>query len=296
MQSGRALLRVVTLMLALALAVPLAAPQGTGAAETRPGAPPPMIDAANFTGGVDHPYFPLTPGTQYVYAYAEGGDSGRKLVTVTNETKTIQGVNATIVRETTVLEGEVVEVTQDWYAQDREGNVWYLGEDTLSFERRSTVSDAGSWEAGVANARAGIIMHATPPANGSYYQEYAPNVAEDIARDVAANHTLEVPFGNFTDVLVVRETDPLDGDVEWAYYAPDVGLIAEAAADGSEVLRLVEVRTIGERFASLDEWRNATAAEREAMETNVTNASIVDNESSNDSVNATRDEPLNVTP
>ena len=128
------------------------------------GSEPSGIDPAEFTTEIDNPYLPLKPGSRWLYTETEAGEPDQKVVVeVTDETKAIEnGVEAVVVRDTVTAGGEPIEVTDDWYAQDSEGNVWYLGEDTAEYENGKVVSRSGSFEAGVDGADAGIVMPAHP--------------------------------------------------------------------------------------------------------------------------------------
>ena len=128
----------------------------------------PAIEAANFVDTVDNPYFPLAGGSRWIYDGTSEGEAERVDVVVTLRASTILGISATIVRDTVTIAGEVVEDTYDWYAQDRDGNVWYLGEAVQDFENGQVISMAGSWEAGVDGAYPGIVMKADPKVGDSY--------------------------------------------------------------------------------------------------------------------------------
>jgi hypothetical protein len=138
-------------------------------------------------------------------------------------------------------EGEVIEDTRDWFAQDRDGNVWYMGEDTAEYENGEVVSTAGSWEAGVDGAQPGIIMWAEIPDPGTQYrQEYYACEAEDFGEIVATNRSVTVPAGTFDGCLRTRDYTPLEPDLnENKTYCPGVGLV------------LVEDATAGERAEEL---------------------------------------------
>jgi hypothetical protein len=200
----------------------------------------PTIDAARFVANVDNQYFPLVPGTAFVYETPDGGE--RVEARVPEETKTILGVTCTVVVSREFEDGELVEETADWYAQDIDGNVWYFGEDTKEYEDGEGVSTAGSWEAGVNGALPGIIMQGAPAVGESYRQEYYAGVAEDMGGVLSLEESVSVPYGSFVGVLKTREWTPLEpGDVEHAYYAPGVGLVLEA--EGDDRLELVSVTT-----------------------------------------------------
>jgi hypothetical protein len=155
----------------------------------------------------------------------------------------VAGVPATVVRDVvTDAEGEVVEDTRDWFAQDVEGNVWYLGEDTVSFEGGRPTSE-GSWEAGVDGAQAGLVMPAVPRVGDGYQQEWAEGEAEDRARVLSLDASRATPYGGWDDLLQTEETTPLEPDVlEHKFYARGVGLVLEESPGGDEVVELVSFR------------------------------------------------------
>lgn len=196
----------------------------------------PGLEAADFVDRIDNPFLPLVPGSRWVY---ESG-AERVEVVVLEETRDILGITATIVRDTVSEEGEVVEDTFDWFAQDRDGNVWYLGEDSKEYEDE-VVSTAGSWEAGVDGAQPGIIMQASPRVDVGYRQEYYVGEAEDLAQVLRLDGKASVPFGSFENLLVIQEWNPLEPRViENKYYARGVGLVLEEKVKGgSERVELV---------------------------------------------------------
>src|SRR5918996_2267065 len=143
-----------------------------------------FLGPGGFTTRIDHPYLPMRPGSRWVYRETDSdGTVQRVVVKVTRRTRRIaNGVTARVVRDTVTERGRLVEDTFDWFAQDRAGNVWYLGEDTTDDADGQPVSKAGSWEAGVDGARPGIVMLARPRPGRGYRQEDAPGEAEDRAR------------------------------------------------------------------------------------------------------------------
>lgn len=186
----------------------------------------PVIDPADFVGVIDNPYFPLVPGVTFIY---EGEtEDGIEIVEtyVTHATKEILDVTCTVVRDRETIDGELIEETFDWYAQDRHGNVWYFGEDSTIYEDGVPVSKEGSWEAGVEGALPGIIMLGEPRKGQSYRQEYWAGVAEDMAKVLNLNKSACVPFGCFDDLLMTKEWTPLElGAIEHKYYAWGLGLV-----------------------------------------------------------------------
>jgi hypothetical protein len=205
----------------------------------------PQIDPADFVEAIDNPYLPLTPGTTLVYRGVSSGKREVVKVTVTDDTKEILGITATVVRDQVFVDGKLAEDTFDWYAQDSQRNVWYLGEDTKEYEDGKVVSTEGSWEAGVDGAQPGVIMPAQPEIGLTYRQEYYEGEAEDLAKAVALDDTVEVPAGFFVGVLVTEDWTPLEPKIlERKYYAPGIGVVFERLIKGGEeVLRLVKVRT-----------------------------------------------------
>lgn len=200
-----------------------------------PGDYAPAIDAADFGDKVDNPYWPLEPGTSWVYEGRADGEVERIEVTVLSETRQVLGITATVVRDTVTVDGELVEDTFDWYGQDADGNVWYLGEDSTEYEDGEAVSTAGSWEAGVDGALAGIVMWADPQVGQAYRQEFYEGEAEDVAEVIRTGESVTVAAGSFDGVLVTREWNPLEpGVVEEKSYAPGVGVVLERKVEGGE--------------------------------------------------------------
>jgi hypothetical protein len=223
---------VVIAVVALPL---LSACGGSGQPEFRI---PRMPAPEHFVAGVDHPYFPLPLGATWVYH----GDSEDGLevvtVTVTPETRVVDGVTAVVVHDRSTLDGRLSEDTFDWFAQDDAGNVWYLGEATTAYAKDGSTSTAGSWEAGVHGASGGIQMPATPRVGDRYQQELLPGVAEDRGEILSLSAIGEVELGKFHDAVRTRDTSPLEPDVaEYKYYVRGVGVILEE--EGDERLELV---------------------------------------------------------
>jgi hypothetical protein len=204
----------------------------------------PAIDPADFVPVIDNPYLPLRPGTTLVYEGTSGGEREVVRVSVTDDTEEILGITATVVRDRVFVGGKLAEDTFDWYAQDRQGNVWYLGEDTKEYEDGKVVSTEGSWEAGVDGAQAGIIMLADPRVGDAYRQEFYEGEAEDVARVLALDASVTVPHGSFVGVLRTEDWTPLEPRIrENKFYARGIGPVFERLVrGGEEVLRLVEVK------------------------------------------------------
>jgi hypothetical protein len=192
------------------------------------------LDPADFTTRIDNRYWPMAPGTQWVYRHTEpDGTEQRVEVVVTDRIRRVAGIDARVVHDVVTEDGELREVTDDWYAQDDDGNVWYLGEATQEYENGEVVSTAGSFEAGVDGAQAGIAMPGRPRLRLRYRQEYYAGQAEDAAEILSLHEQAEVPFGHFTDVLVTKDTTPLQPRVlEYKHYAPGVGPVLILGVSG----------------------------------------------------------------
>ena len=191
--------------------------------------PSPSLDPDDFVERIDNRWLPLAPGSEWEYVATSAGELTRIMVTVLDDTREIQGVTATAVRET-VLDnlGRLVEEQVDWFAQDAEGNVWHLGSD-------------GAWEAGVDGAEAGLAMPAEPRVGDGYRREYAEGVAEDRAEVLGVDASASVPYGDLTDLLETEDSTPLEpGVVERRLYAREIGLVrAQTVAGREELVELV---------------------------------------------------------
>jgi hypothetical protein len=207
----------------------------------------PDIDPSNFVDVIDNPLLPLEPGMVFNLRGETEDGVEHETVRVTARTKEVLGVRTTVVKDVVRVDGELAEFTYDWYAQDRDGNVWYFGEDTAEYERGEVVSRQGSWEAGVDGARPGIIMNAHPQVTDSHRQEYYRGEAEDMYWVVATGESRSVPFGDFENVVRTLEWSPLEPNVVVEkFYAPGVGLLAERAlAGGKENVELLRVTRRG---------------------------------------------------
>jgi hypothetical protein len=203
---------------------------------------PVNLDPADFTTEIDNPYFPLPVGARWVIRVTDQeGLEQHEVMTVTDQTKQIaDGVTARVVHDVVREGGKPAEITDDWYAQDSEGNVWYFGEDTVSYENGKP-DRSGSFEAGVDGADAGVIMPAHPEVGMTYREEYYKGQAEDRSRVLALDQQAEVPFGHFTDVLLTEDYTPVEPDVlEYKLYAKGVGqVLAVTVSGGSEREELI---------------------------------------------------------
>jgi len=229
-------------VMASAVTATLMTAGGAGLPDAR-AATAPVFDPANFVAVVDNPYFPLPAGRTLVYEGIKDGQTQIDTVTVTGETRVILGITATVVRDVSTHEGTVLERTADWYAQDKQGNVWYLGEDTVAFLSNGKTDTSGSWEAGVRGAVPGIVMEANPQIPDAYRQEYLAGQAEDTAWVVQVGGTITVPYGKLRNTLTTLEATRLEpGAYDRKVYAPGIGIALEQALSGTpEFAQLVSV-------------------------------------------------------
>ncbi len=248
--AGRA---IVTAALAFAAGCGGEDDTGTAGADLPQGSESVELDPAAFSTEFDNRYWPMVPGTRWIYR--EIDEEGRELkvvVTATTATKQIaNGVEARVVRDTVTQEGELVEDTFDWYAQDAEGNVWYLGEETAEFEDGKVSSRSGSFEAGVDGALPGVIIPAHPVDGMQYRQEYYKGEAEDNGEVLSTEELAQVPAGLYRNALLTKDTITIEPDVlEYKLYAPGVGpVLVLGVSGGGGREELVKVEDVSEQIA-----------------------------------------------
>ena len=232
------------------VALALAVSPAMAAAALPQGSEPVELDPADFSTRIDNPYFPLVPGDRYTYRETDGNVRERVVLSVSDETKRIaNGVTARIVHDRVTEGGKVIEDTFDWYAQDSEGNVWYLGEDTVECRNGRIKNHSGSFEAGVDGAQPGVIMPANPVPGLDYRQEYYAGEAEDRAEVLSVDEQVEVPYGHFTGALLTKDIVPLEPRVsEYKVYARGIGGVLTVKTSGGsgteELLRLKHDRKV----------------------------------------------------
>jgi hypothetical protein len=211
---------------------------GRGAATTAPA--PAGVDPRDFVRTITNPFLPYRPGSVWVYTLVKDGQTQRDVVRVTHRTRTIMSVRTTAVSDVTSHDGTVVEQTTDWYAQDRQGNVWYFGEATKERNPDGTYDTSGSWLAGVKGARPGIMMTAHPRVGDAHRQEFWRGQAEDQYWLVELGARVTVPTGTYRDAARTLEWSRLEpGVVDEKFYVPGIGVVKELAASGpKEVARL----------------------------------------------------------
>ncbi len=212
------------------------------------------VNPDDFDSPQDNTYFPMAIGTTYVYLAETEDEVARNEITITYDTELIMGVTCIVVYDVewvSVDEGVtwfLTEDTNDWYAWDNDGNVWYFGEDTEAYVYDDDwnflyTTDEGSWTAGVDGALPGIVMLAEPKTGVCYQQEYYVGEAEDMGRVLRLNASVSVEYGDFDDCLKTKEWTPLErGSIEHKYYAPGVGLVLVEELKGKTVIvELIDV-------------------------------------------------------
>ena len=169
----------------------------------------------------------MPPGVTFIYKGRKELSKQRDEFAVTDRTIVIDGVTCRVVHDKVFVHGVLQENTFDYFAQDRDGNVWYFGEDTEELDKNGkVVSTAGTWRAGVDGAQPGVIMEAHPKLNDHYFQEVAAPLAQDEAIVVNLHETVTVPLGKFKNCLVTKEFTQLEpGNIEHEFYARGVGFI-----------------------------------------------------------------------
>jgi hypothetical protein len=206
----------------------------------------PQITWSNFSNSttITNPYFPFDVGRVYIYESQTGEDMERTEVAFTDVEKTVMGIPCVVIRDRVYLNGQLIEDTHDWFAQDNEGNVWYMGEDVQNYNLDGTYRDsAGAWEAGIDDAKPGFMMLANPQAGMTYRQEYYFNHAEDEAQVEEVGLTISTPLGTYENCIRTKEWTDLEPDVlEYKFYAPHIGVIKTLNITDNEEANLIEIR------------------------------------------------------
>jgi hypothetical protein len=203
------------------------------------------LDPADFSANIDNRRWPMRVGSRWVYRVTDSSDGSkqRDVIEVTDQTKMMaDGIEARVVSDIVSDHGKPTEVTQDWYAQDSRGNVWYFGEATIAYKRGKPV-DNGTWEAGVDGALPGVALPAQPKVGMSYREEYSKGKAEDQSRILALDEQAEVPAGHYTHALMTEDFSPIEPKVsELKFYAEGSGqaILAVDVSGGSEREELVK--------------------------------------------------------
>lgn len=202
----------------------------------------PLTDPANFDTPMANPFFPLVPGVTRVYEGETEDGTETVMVTVTDETREILGIECTVVVDIVLLDGEEIENTRDYYAADNWGTVWYFGENSYEVEDGLVANTEGSWIAGEDGALPGIVMLADPMIGDVYRQEWLLGEAEDGAEVLSLNETVVVPYGEFMDCLQTADFTPVEPDtLEYKFYAAGIGPIKELDVESGEMIELIDV-------------------------------------------------------
>lgn len=225
--------RYAAALIALALAAVSALSCGGGGDEE-----PAAVNPADFQAEVDNPFFPLSSlGPKVFEGEERDPDTGETIEiglgsTVLPDTDVVAGVEVTVLEEKDYEDGELVERTLDYFAQHRDGSVYYFGERVDVYEDGEVVGHEGQWLAGEGGNEPGVFMPAQLSVGQMFEQEKAPGVAEDRSTVVALNESVMTPAGSFSDCVKTEDFSPLDNVTEFKYYCRDVGLVREEPPDG----------------------------------------------------------------
>jgi hypothetical protein len=226
----------VELATALALAAVVAVGASAPAASAAKRLPTPKPSHFGHNSNlINNSWFPLARGSIYVYEGQKDGKAARDVMTVTRKVKTITGIRAAAINDRLFLNGQLAERTTDWYAQDKRGTVWYLGEKTAELNAAGKVtSTEGSFLNGRDGARGGIFMPAHPAIGQSFQQEAFKGEAEDRFRILDLAGTVTTPAVSSTNAMLTEETTPLEpGVVDHKYYVQGIGTVSEQQVAGA---------------------------------------------------------------
>ena len=207
------------------------------------GAYEPRIDPSEFTSRITNPYFPLPVGMNMVYEAQTEDGIERIEIMVPGWTKMVMGVETLVFWDRVYLDGKLIEDTRDYVAQDKEGNVWYFGEDVDNYAGGKFVDHGGAWIGGIDGAKPGIWMKANPKVGDEYRQEYYRGEAEDMGRVDGVGYKVTTPAGSFTDCVKVFEWTPLESATAYKYHCAGVGTVLEEEEE--EQVKLIEVDANG---------------------------------------------------
>ena len=231
MRDEKAIMRGVSLAMAAAVAAAVSCGGGGGGGSSSSNLSSDVCSPSSgpFSLSVTNPFFPLPVGQVLTFEGSEDGELVEIIITVLDETELVAGVTTRVVEERESIEGDLVEVSRNFFAQAPDGTVCYFGEDVDIFENGDVASHDGQWRAGVNGAQPGIIMPANPKVGDTYKQEDAPGIAEDRAQVTALDAPLTVPAGTFTDTVTTLEDSTLEPGTGTKVYAAGVGLAQDNA-------------------------------------------------------------------
>jgi hypothetical protein len=205
----------------------------------------PVYVAADFSANVDNPWFPLKPGTMFIYTGTKDGKQAREVFNPTSRIKVIDEVPCRVVEDKLYLDGKLAEETLDYYTQDRGGNVWYFGEDTKSIDENGKVDTSGTWLTGVGGALPGVYMEADPQIGHLFRQEWFKGEAEDQFKVVSLTDRITVPYGSFDAALRTEESTTLEPEIlDNKYYVRGVGQVLEVQVKGPPPIEKLELKEI----------------------------------------------------
>jgi len=228
----------------LGIVIALAAFAGAVAVASK-SATPALPAKSDFSARVDNPWFPLIAGTTYVYRGVKDGHPSRDVVIVTRKTKLVDGVRCVVVDDRLYLSGYLGERTTEWYGQDKEGNVWYFGENTAELAKDGRItSTSGTWRAGVKGAKPGLYMFAHPRVGQTAQQEFYRGQAQDHFKVLSLHASVSAPYTSSTNALLTEEWTPLEpGVLDHKLYVRGIGTVLEQTVKGgNERAALVSFR------------------------------------------------------
>jgi hypothetical protein len=190
-----------------------------------------FLDDCTFSSIGNNRYFPLQPGAFLILEGLDHDELERVVITVLDDVKTINGIDCRVVEEVETVDGEIVEISRNFFAQcDETSDVFYFGEEVDIYEDGVIVSHDGAWEAFKDGAKPGIIMPGRILLGSRYHQEIAPGVAEDRAEHIEFPERIRTPAGTFDFCLKVEESTPLEpGHASLKVYAPGIGLVRDGS-------------------------------------------------------------------
>jgi hypothetical protein len=203
----------------------------------------PQINPAEFTTNITNPYFNLPTGKIFTYEAKTQEGTEKIQIEILDETKVAMGVKTIVYWDRVWLDGALIENTKDYLAQDKEGNVWYFGEDVDNYEEGKLINHEGSWIAGINEAKPGIWIKAKHKVGDSYKQEYLAGEAEDMRDVVAVGITVKTKLAKYTDCIKFYDWTPLKPESkEHKYYCKEVGgMVLEENLVKKERLELIGV-------------------------------------------------------
>jgi hypothetical protein len=236
---GEAMNRLVLLVCAALIAAGLLS--ACGGRDNESGSPSGSpVNAADFQAKIDNPLFPLSSLRPKVFEGEEKDpDTGNTVKTrlestVLPGTDVLAGVNVVVLEEKAYKDGVLIEAALDYFAQHRDGSVYYFGERVDNYENGKVANHDGQWLTGEGESGPGVVMPAKPVAGQVSDQEHAPGVAEDKSKVVALDLAVTTPAASFKGCLKTDDYTLLDSPVvhEFKFFCPGVGLVHEDVPDG----------------------------------------------------------------